>query len=48
MKNMLYTSVILILLTLVADNSYGLDIMHLRDQSRLRCQGGIPECLDIR
>lgn len=41
MKNVLYTGAVLLLLMLSADRSYGLDIMNLRDQSTLRCPGGI-------
>ena len=41
MKYKLYTGVTLVLLILVVNNSYSLDIMNLRDQSTLRCRGGI-------
>ncbi len=41
MKNVLYTGTVLLLLMLLADKSYCLDIMNLRDQSTLRCPGGI-------
>ena len=41
MKNILYIGAILLLLILVADESYCFDIMNLRDQSSLRCPGGI-------
>jgi hypothetical protein len=41
MKNVLYMGAVLLLLMLLADKSYCLDIMNLRDQSTLRCPGGI-------
>jgi hypothetical protein len=41
MKNIVYVSAILILLIGVADKSYCLDIMNLRDQASFRCPGGI-------
>ncbi|MBT8366293.1 MAG: DUF2845 domain-containing protein [Deltaproteobacteria bacterium] len=41
MKKIIYTITILLLLILVTDISYSLDIMNLRDQSTLRCPGGI-------
>ena len=41
MKNLLHIGVIWILLILMANQSYGFDIMNLRDQSTLRCPGGI-------
>ena len=41
MKQILYTSAILLLLIFTADTSYALDIMNLRDRASLRCPGGI-------
>jgi hypothetical protein len=41
MKKILYMSAILILLILLADKSYGLDIFNLRDQASLRCPSGL-------
>jgi hypothetical protein len=41
MKKVLYIGTVLLLLMLFADDSYCLDIMNLRDQSTLRCPGGI-------
>ena len=41
MKNILCIVVISLLLILVADESYCFDIMNLRDQTTLRCPGGI-------
>ena len=41
MKKIIYVSAILILLIVVADKSYCLDKLNLRDQSTLRCEGGI-------
>ena len=41
MKDLLHIGAIFVLLILMANQSYGFDIMNLRDQSTLRCQGGI-------
>ncbi|MBT8331435.1 MAG: DUF2845 domain-containing protein [Deltaproteobacteria bacterium] len=41
MKKILYTCAIILLLVFLTDTSYALDIMNLRDQSTLRCPGGI-------
>jgi len=41
MKKVLYVGTALLLLMLLADKSYCLDIMNLRDQSTLRCPRGI-------
>lgn len=41
MKNMFALGAILTLLILTANDSRGFDIMNLRDQSTLRCPGGI-------
>ena len=41
MKKLRYMGAILLLLILMTDISYGFDIMNLRDQSTLRCPGGI-------
>jgi hypothetical protein len=41
MKNVLYVGTGLLLLMLLADKSHCQDIMNLRDQSTLRCPGGI-------
>ncbi len=41
MKNMLAIAAIQASLILTANNSHGFDIMNLRDQSTLRCPGGI-------
>ena len=47
MKNILFIGFIIIALIFVADHSYSLDIMNLRDQSTLRCRGGIVAIGDL-
>ena len=41
MKNKFFWGTILILLILFTDKSYCFDIFNMRDQSTLRCRGGI-------
>jgi hypothetical protein len=41
MKKILFLSYILILLILFVDKSYCLEIFNMRDQSTLRCRGGV-------
>ena len=41
MKNIFFLSAILILLIIIAEKSYCLDISNMRDQSTLRCRGGV-------
>ena len=41
MKNILFISTIFIVLILITDQTYCLNITNMRDQSTLRCPGGV-------